>query len=397
MSDDVLIRVEGVSKRFCRDLKQSLWYGVQDMAGDCLGWNDNEPKLRRDEFWAVDNVSFELKRGECLGLIGHNGSGKTTLLKMISGLIKPDKGRIEIRGRVGALIALGAGFNPILTGRENIYVNGSVLGLAKREIDEKIEEIIEFAEIGEFIDAPVQSYSSGMSVRLGFAVATAMEPDILLLDEVLAVGDMAFQAKCLSRIAKIKTTGCAFVFVSHNTHQMAMICDRGLTLQNGTVLADDSLKAALAVYRSSQLSSLPETEIWSGNVLRVLSVKLESNGKNVLDSRCAPHSKLSLTLHVDCARELDVTIDMRALDSIGTMYQNTNDSLGIPISVPVGQSEISIAIDGIARHGDRINFNVAVWGREERVILCWVRGIGTEIDADPLSSGRDILKVSYGA
>src|SRR5206468_4283587 len=198
---NVLVHVEHVSRRFCRNLRRSLWYGIQDIARDLNPFGRNSSggssSLRKDEFWAVNDVSFELRRGECLGLIGRNGAGKTTLLKMLNGLIKPDCGCIEIRGRVGALIALGAGFNPILTGRENIYVNGAVLGLTKREIDEKIEEIIDFAEIREFIDSPVQSYSSGMQVRLGFAMASSLNPDILLLDEVLAVGDMGFQAKCL--------------------------------------------------------------------------------------------------------------------------------------------------------------------------------------------------------
>ena len=198
MNNDVLICVEGVSKKFCRDLKRSLWYGVKDAVSDVFG-REGSTDLRRDEFLAVNDVSFEVRRGECLGLVGRNGAGKTTLLKMLNGLIKPDHGRIEMRGRVGALIALGAGFNPILTGRENIYVNGSVLGLSRKEIDRKLEDIINFAEIGDFIDLPVQSYSSGMQVRLGFAVATAMEPDILLLDEVLAVGDDAFRSKCFDR------------------------------------------------------------------------------------------------------------------------------------------------------------------------------------------------------
>ncbi|MEI8078291.1 MAG: ATP-binding cassette domain-containing protein, partial [bacterium] len=157
---DVLVSVDQVSKKFCRSLKKSLWYGVRDVASEILGGNQRERELRTGEFWAVKDVSFELKRGECLGLIGRNGAGKTTLLRMLNGLIKPDHGRITMRGRIGALIALGAGFNPVLTGRENIYVNGSVLGLAKREIDEKIGEIIDFAEIGEFIDTPVQNYSS---------------------------------------------------------------------------------------------------------------------------------------------------------------------------------------------------------------------------------------------
>ena len=161
------------------------------------------PPLRDGEFWAVNDVSFELRRGECLGLIGHNGAGKTTLLKMLNGLIKPDAGSITIRGRVGALIALGAGFNPILTGRENIYINGSVLGLSKKEIDGKIDEIIDFAEIGEFIDSPVQNYSSGMSVRLGFSIASSLSPDVLILDEVLAVGDIGFVIKCLNRVRQL--------------------------------------------------------------------------------------------------------------------------------------------------------------------------------------------------
>jgi len=177
---------------------KSLWYGVTDTLGDLAGRDGTTDKLRPSEFWALDNVSFELRRGECLGLIGRNGAGKTTLLRLLNGLIKPDNGRIEIRGRLGALIALGAGFNPILTGRENIYINAAVLELSRREINEKVDNIINFAEFGEFIDAPVQSYSSGMVVRLGFAVAAATEPDVLLLDEVLAVGNAGFQTKCLN-------------------------------------------------------------------------------------------------------------------------------------------------------------------------------------------------------
>src|SRR5690606_19475321 len=172
---DVRVRVENLGKIFCQDLKRSLWYGAKDSLKDLIPGRtsgrspgkDGTIPLRKGEFWANQNISFELRKGECLGLIGHNGAGKTTLLKMLTGLIKPDVGRIEMRGRVGALIALGAGFNPILTGRENIYVNASVLGLTRREIDEKIDDIIDFSEIREFIDSPVQNYSSGMAVRLG--------------------------------------------------------------------------------------------------------------------------------------------------------------------------------------------------------------------------------------
>jgi lipopolysaccharide transport system ATP-binding protein len=207
---------------------------MQDLGNELLGRPHGNGELRPEEFWAVRDVNFELKRGECLGLIGHNGAGKTTLLRMLNGLIKPDQGRIEMRGRVGALIALGAGFNPILTGRENIYVNASVLGLSKREIDDKIDEIIDFAEIDEFIDVPVQNYSSGMQVRLGFAVATTLEPDILLLDEILAVGDAAFRVKCFNRIQDLMND-CAVIFVSHNMSQVTRISNQLLLLRKGRV------------------------------------------------------------------------------------------------------------------------------------------------------------------
>jgi len=248
---ETVVKVEGVSKKFCRSLKKSLWYGLQDLGREITGRrHGGNGELRPDEFWAVKDVSFELKRGECLGLIGRNGAGKTTLLKMLNGLIKPDTGRIEMRGRVGALIALGAGFNPILTGRENIYVNASVLGLGKREIEAKCNKIIDFAELGKLIDSPVQYYSSGMVVRLGFAVATALEPDIILLDEVLAVGDTAFRAKCFQRIGEILTNK-GVIFVSHDQNQIARVCDRVIFLESGSTEYEGSVREGLTLYRLS--------------------------------------------------------------------------------------------------------------------------------------------------
>src|SRR5690606_23433800 len=235
MSDEVLVRVENVSKKFCRDLKRSLWYGVKDILTEIYGSRKEQDHLRRNEFWAVKDVSFELRRGECLGLIGHNGAGKSTLLKMLNGLIKPDNGRITMHGRVGALIELGAGFNPILTGRENLYINGQILGFSKKEIDKKFEAIVDFAEVEKFIDTPIQNYSSGMKVRLGFAIASQMEPDVLLIDEVLAVGDIAFRIKCLNRLSELLSNS-AVIFVSHNMQQIAKICNTALLMKSGTIL-----------------------------------------------------------------------------------------------------------------------------------------------------------------
>ncbi len=229
---DVLIKAEGVSKKFCKSLKRSMLYGVQDIARSMVAMSSKTDELRSGEFWAVDNLSFELKRGECLGLIGPNGSGKSTLLKILNGIISPDKGRVEIRGRVGALIEIGAGFHPMLTGRENIYINGSILGFSKKEIDQKFDEIVEFAELGDFIDTPVKHYSSGMYVRLGFAVAAQMEPDVFLIDEVLAVGDVGFRAKCFNVIDKMSKKA-AVIFVSHAMPQVARICSGIIVIKGG--------------------------------------------------------------------------------------------------------------------------------------------------------------------
>ena len=181
-----------------------MMYGVADISKNLLGLSSDPGRLRASEFWAVDDVSFEIKRGQCVGLIGLNGSGKTTLLKLMSGIFWPDKGTVSVRGRVGALIAVGAGFHPLLTGRENIMVNGAILGMTKRDVLKQFDAIIDFADIGDFLDTPVKYYSSGMFVRLGFAIAVFANPDILLIDEVLAVGDRNFQIKCYQKIHELK-------------------------------------------------------------------------------------------------------------------------------------------------------------------------------------------------
>ena len=258
---EVILSVEGVSKKFCRDLKRSLFYGVQDITTDLLGLKKSNPSLRPKEFWALDNVSFQLCKGEALGLIGKNGSGKSTLLRIIAGLIKPDKGQVRVKGRVAPLIALGAGFNPILTGRENIYANMSILGLSKKEIDAKFDEVVEFAEIGDAIDSPVQSYSSGMAARLGFASAIHTEPDILLIDEVLAVGDIKFRAKCHRRLAALREKKTAFLLVSHQSQAILNVCESSVYLSQGKLLAFGETNSVMTQYEQELfLDGLPKAK-----------------------------------------------------------------------------------------------------------------------------------------
>jgi lipopolysaccharide transport system ATP-binding protein len=262
---DVLVKVDNVSKRFCRSLKRSLWYGLQDLGseiggrrhggGSGLPQSSADVELRPDEFWAVKDVSFELRRGECLGLIGRNGAGKTTLLRMLNGLIKPDTGRIEMHGQIGALIALGAGFNPLLSGRENIYISGSVLGYTNEEMDKLFDQIVDFAELASCIDSPVQTYSSGMQVRLGFSVASCLKSSIIILDEVLAVGDARFRSKCWKKIGEI-ISDSAVILVSHEAYALSRICDRGLYLSSGETKLDSPIAEALEAYVSDEFNSV---------------------------------------------------------------------------------------------------------------------------------------------
>ncbi|MEB3219514.1 MAG: ABC transporter ATP-binding protein [Nostocales cyanobacterium 94392] len=245
---EVVLSVSGVSKKFCRDLKRSLFYGVQDIASEILGLREASENLRSKEFWALQDVNFQLRRGESIGLVGKNGSGKSTLLRIIAGLIKPDTGLVEINGRVAPLIALGAGFNQILTGRENIYANMSILGLSKKEIDERFDAVIEFAEIGDAIDSPVQTYSSGMAARLGFASAIHTEPDILLIDEVLAVGDIQFRLKCYRKLSELLEKGTTFVLVAHNPNSILSICQSAIYLQKGELIAKGDAASVMRHY-----------------------------------------------------------------------------------------------------------------------------------------------------
>lgn len=337
MSGELLIDVSGVSKKFCRSLKRSLWYGVKDMAHEVTGSGSRHDRLRKDEFWAVHDVSFQLHRGECLGLIGHNGAGKTTLLRMLNGLIKPDRGHIQLRGRVNALIALGAGFNPLLSGRENIYVNSAVLGLTKRETDELVDGIIDFSGLHDLIDAPVQTYSSGMQVRLGFAVATSLKPDILILDEVLAVGDAAFRTRCFHRIGQILTRA-AVVFVSHDDIQVRRICNTVMYLSRGKQRAIGEPTIMLAQYAQDNLvPPRPSLIVDEG----IKACEIHANTERI---RAGDH--LSLTIRLDSET---ANIAGLALVTLGTSgsWSAQADVTHIVDHLPAGVYEIDLALGPI--------------------------------------------------
>jgi lipopolysaccharide transport system ATP-binding protein len=213
-----------------------------------------ETKPARDWFWALKDVSFDVGQGEVVGIIGANGAGKSTLLKILSRITDPTAGRVTLRGRMASLLEVGTGFHPELTGRENVYLNGAVLGMRNAEIKARFDEIVAFAEVEKFLDTPVKHYSSGMSVRLGFAVAAHLQPEILLVDEVLAVGDIAFQKKCLGKISEVSKGGRTVLFVSHNMAAVENLCQRGIVLRQGQVVFDGETKSALAQYMAMAMA-----------------------------------------------------------------------------------------------------------------------------------------------
>lgn len=440
---DVLIKVEGVSKKFCRSLKRSLWYGVQDILADLNPFRgngspintyspDRNPSctpntnngtgsktaafniatidngrngenLRADEFWAVNNVSFELRRGECLGLIGSNGAGKTTLLKMLNGLIKPDEGRIEIRGRVGALIALGAGFNPILTGRENIYVNGSVLGLSRKEIGARFDEIVDFSGLEEFVDMPVQSYSSGMQVRLGFAVATATEPNILLVDEVLAVGDASFQTKCINAVKNLQKRGVAIILVSHSMHNILRYCEWGLYLKHGQVASAGPIDRVAAHYLQDQEVVAGKLDVshcmYSGHVPIVDDFEL---GKvYALDRAGRRREELSADHPVIFGlpvkykeRPSDkVVVELVIDDPSGLLYQTISPPLELPTTAD--SLEIHIQLNRLPLTHTKLTVGVAVWSIGQEMLLGWSRNNQFRFQGNSSSPGRLAIPASW--
>jgi len=237
--------------------------------------------LQRTEIWAVRDVSFSIESGEAVGVIGRNGSGKTTLLRMIAGIFRPSSGHLQVDGSIASLLELGAGFHPDFTGRENVYMNGAIHGLKRRYVDAKMDEIVSFAELERFIDVPVRTYSAGMYMRLGFSVAAHLDPDILLLDEVFAVGDEAFQRKCMAKILDLKARGRTLVFVSHSAPAVERLCERAILLSGGQLLADGPARDSIAQYqRMLAAEERPVERVaglreWGTGEARVVDVRLE--------------------------------------------------------------------------------------------------------------------------
>ena len=326
-----LISIQGVSKKFCRSLKSSYAYGLRDIVSEVSGRARKSDRLRPGEFWALKNVSFDVYRGGSIGLIGSNGSGKTTLLKIVGGLIKPDTGKLIVRGKVAALIALGAGFNPLLSGRENVYINMSIFGLSKEEINAQFKSVLDFAEIWDAIDAPVRTYSSGMRARLGFACAIHTSPDILLIDEVLAVGDFAFRTKCYRKLAELRQQGVVFVLVSHSSAAILSNCSLAAYLSKGELAAFGEVETVAQQYEADVLgissddqTALEETSpslVTQGNMQSALRIKavhfLNQQGDVVEDLETGEQTSIRVAFEASApVEEVSVNINIKSLSNL---------------------------------------------------------------------------------
>jgi lipopolysaccharide transport system ATP-binding protein len=263
---DIVLRFDQIWKKFRRG--EQRYDSLRDLLpafGRSLFTRRRRDALREMEFWAIKDVSFHIERGEALAIIGPNGAGKSTALKLLSGILKPDRGTISISGRISALIEIGAGFHPDLTGRENIYLNGAILGMKREEMTRKLDDIVAFSELEDFLDTPVKRYSSGMYARLGFSVAAHVDPDILLVDEVLSVGDWAFQRKCLDKMKGFVKKGVTIIFISHNTQAVMNLCTRALLLRKGSAVETGPTGQVVRRYLS-EAASLPHGEAHNRSV-----------------------------------------------------------------------------------------------------------------------------------
>jgi ABC-type polysaccharide/polyol phosphate transport system ATPase subunit len=309
---------------------------------------------RNEEFWALRDVSFHVARGETLGIIGDNGAGKSTILKLLSGVTAPTSGQITIHGRLSALIEVGSGFHPELTGRENVFLSGSILGMRRREIADKLESIVEFAGVRHFIDTPVKRYSSGMYLRLGFSIAAHLEPDILLLDEVLAVGDAEFQAKCMDRVTQLHRNGRTIVFISHDLAAVERLCSRVVLLSRGRVLADGPARDVIAMYQELTRTRAPQEN--RPALVHPVSGEVAIGGVTCLDERGEPASAvrtgcrtrllLAYTAHVPVPEAVFELYIYTMIDGrYGPWCQLTTaaaDGSGTPIEAGAGIVEFEI-------------------------------------------------------
>jgi ABC-2 type transport system ATP-binding protein len=385
------IVVENVSKRFrlsshkVRSIKEGFL---------TLGRHSYE------EFWALKDISLTIDQSETIGILGHNGSGKSTLLKCVSGILKPTTGEVRLRGRIASLLELGAGFHPDLTGRENVYINASFLGIPRREIAKHFDDIVAFAELEHFIDQQVKYYSSGMYVRLGFAVAINVDPDILLVDEVLAVGDEVFQKKCLDRVEELQGQGKTILFVTHSADLARRICNRVIVLDHGEMVANGVPGESIRIFREYLHGHLTDVEDESGGPvarthdprIRITSVSIEHPGQP--DRRYLYAGEpLTVRVAVEAAERVrDAVLGFDVRDAAGeVLFASDSDMLGALLPPLEGTSEITIAIGGVPLLDGAFTMSIQIKDRQGGRLLDFREGQDFFEVVNPSKSAGTVL------
>jgi ABC-2 type transport system ATP-binding protein len=351
------------------------------------------------EFWALKDVAFEVAEGQTVGILGRNGSGKSTLLKCISGILKPTKGKVLVRGQLAALLELGAGFQPELSGRDNIYLNGSLLGLSQKEMDRRFDQIVAFAELENFIDNQVKFYSSGMFVRLGFAVAVNVDPDVLVVDEVLAVGDENFQHKCLARIREFQEEGRTILFVTHSSELVRQVCDRAVVLSDGVMIGEGTAAQAVRTYQkhladfeAAQKAPAPEISPKPPDTSRPLhigAIEAEPPGQGsrpyfITGEPLRIQVRVEATEHVN---DVVIYVDVRDRDGL-LVYSSDTGTVDQPFSVPFGGGRIHLVFEEVPLLDGDYVVHVGIHSRDG-----FVYDIGPEVRFEVMNPGRSRGKV----
>jgi ABC-2 type transport system ATP-binding protein len=366
---EVAVDVKDVSKRF------RLAHGKYNSLKERLIHGGRTPT---EDFWALRNVSFQVREGETVGILGRNGSGKSTLLKCICGVLQPTEGEVVVRGKLAGLLELGAGFQPDLTGRENIYLNGSMLGMSKKDVDRVFDEIVDFSELEEFIDGPVKFYSSGMYVRLGFAVAVNVDPDILVIDEVLAVGDERFQRKCIDRVKHFQREGRTILLVTHSPDQVRAICDRAVVLSHGDVVNEGPPGEAVRIFREGLLEEegtllVPDETPEEPRPIKVVAgpdtehpVRLTYAAhtyprfEEVAYLSTGDSITFGVGYHASIATD-DVVFSLELRDNDGNAFLRTDtDILGARFDLPVGPGLVNFVLDDVPLLDGTFTYSVGI-------------------------------------
>jgi len=366
------VQFDGVSKRFRLGESQD---SLRDLLSGALRRWTGRNKSEASTFWALQDVSFEVPRGDTLGIIGPNGAGKSTALKLLAGILRPDAGSVRVKGRLAALIEVGAGFHGDLTGRENIFLHGAILGMRRDEVRRKLDPIVAFAGVERFLDMPVKRYSSGMYARLGFSIAAHVEPDVLLVDEVLSVGDAVFRVRCLDRMRELVRRGTTLVFVTHDLAQMQSVCARAVVLSHGRVAFAGGSREAVGHYLAAMSQAMAERPGDMGAVddrqtdLRVVGVRfLDAAGQD--RANIAANDELRVEIEVETRRAFDevvMELNLRSATQDSTASFNSGRA-GRTYEVPIGRHCVALSLPGLPLCGGQYFWNVRAWDAARGVV-----------------------------